>query len=59
VLIVPALRLVACTGVGRISTSILLNIHAPCKVLGTLRTTTALMRGFYVVQFNGFMSLIR
>ena len=46
VLIVPVWRLVACTGVGRISTSILLNIHAPCKVLGILRPTTALMRVF-------------
>jgi len=28
------------------STSILLDIHVPCKELGTLRTTTALMRVF-------------
>ena len=28
------------------STSILLDIHVPCKVLGTLRTTTALVRVF-------------
>jgi hypothetical protein len=29
---------------GMQSTSILLDIHVPCKVLGTLRTTTALAR---------------
>ena len=28
--------------------SVLLDIHVPCKVFGTLRTTTALVR-FYVV----------
>ena len=38
--------------------SILLDIHVPCKVFGTLRTTTTLVR-VYVVQLNGFMSLIR
>ena len=31
----------------------------PCKVLGTLRTTTGVNASVYVVQCNGFMSLIR
>jgi hypothetical protein len=31
---------------GMQSTSILLDIHVPCKVLVTLRTTTALVRVF-------------
>ena len=39
------------------SNSILLDIHVPCKVFGTLRTTTALVR-VYVVELNGFMSFI-
>jgi hypothetical protein len=43
---------------GMQSTSILLDIHVPCKVLGTLRTTTVLVPSVYVVQFDGFMSLI-
>jgi hypothetical protein len=34
--------------------SILLDIHGSCKVLGTQRTTASV----YVVQFDGFMSLI-
>ena len=28
--------------------SIILDIHVPCKVLGTLRTTTTLMRAYVV-----------
>jgi len=32
------------------SISILLDIHVPCKVLGTLRTTTTLVRVF--MHFN-------
>ena len=32
-------------------------IHVSCIVLGTLRTTMTCVRVFFVVQFNGFMSL--
>jgi hypothetical protein len=32
-------------------------IHESCIVLGTLRTTITWRASFFVVQFNGFMSL--
>ena len=35
----------------------MLAIHVSCIVLGTLMTTMTCVRGFFVVQFNGFMSL--
>jgi len=35
----------------------LLAIHVSCIVLRTLRTTMTCVRVFFVVQFNGFMSL--
>ena len=34
-----------------------LAIHVSCIVLGTLRTTMTCVRVFFLVQFNGFMSL--
>ena len=34
-----------------------LAMHVSCIVLGTLRTTMTWERVFFVVQFNGFMSL--
>jgi hypothetical protein len=36
-----------------------LDIHAPCKVLGTLKDDCGVNASVYIVQFNGFMSLIR
>jgi len=35
----------------------LLAIRVSCIVLGTLRTNMTYVRVFFVVQFNGFMSL--
>jgi hypothetical protein len=42
-----------------ISTSIQLAIHAPCKVLANPKDGYGVNASVYVVQFNGFMSLIR
>jgi hypothetical protein len=42
-----------------ISTSLQLAMHAPCKVLGNPKDDYGVNTSFYVVQFNGFMSLIR
>jgi hypothetical protein len=41
-----------------ISTSLQLAIHAPCKVLGNPNDDYGVNASVYVVQFNGFMSLI-
>jgi hypothetical protein len=42
-----------------ISTSLQLAIHAPCKVLGNPKDDCSVNASVYVVQFNGFTSLIR
>jgi hypothetical protein len=42
-----------------ITTSIQLAIHASCKVLGIPKDDYGVNASIYVVQFNGFMSLIR
>jgi hypothetical protein len=42
-----------------ISTSLQLAIHMPCKVLGNPKDDYGVNASVYVVQFNGFMSLIR
>jgi hypothetical protein len=42
-----------------ISTSIQPAIHAPCEVLGNRKDDYGVNVSVYVVQFNGFMSLIR
>jgi hypothetical protein len=41
-----------------ISPSIELAIHAPSKVLGNLKDDCGVNASVYVVEFNGFMSLI-
>jgi hypothetical protein len=35
------------------------HMHAPCKVLGNRNNDCGVNASVYVVQFNGFMSLIR
>jgi hypothetical protein len=42
-----------------ISTSVQLAMHSPCKVLGKPNDGYGVNASVYVVQFNGFMSLIR
>jgi hypothetical protein len=42
-----------------ISASLQLAMHVPCKVLGNSKEDYGVNASVYVVQFNGFMSLIR
>ena len=46
-----------CLSLSTAGSSALLAATAHIKCLVTLRTTTTLVRVFFVVQFNGFMSL--
>jgi hypothetical protein len=48
-----------CSQQSFISTSIQVAMHAPCKMLGNPKDDCGVNASVYVVQFNGFMSLIR
>jgi hypothetical protein len=47
-----------CSQQSFISTSLQLAIHEPCNVLGNPKDDYGVNASVYVVQFNGFMSLI-